>query len=96
MSKSKQFSWITKDLIEKITENDREIKNNEKLESFNISNVCAEGDNFVSYLLRLEVFLKNSINIHRKSYIIKTINRESRFGKFVDLGILFYKIQDKI
>lgn len=84
-----KFKWINKDLVNKIIENDNETKD-EKCHNFTLSNVCAEGENFVSYLVKLEVFFQRIENSEkdRKKYVIKIINRESRFGKFVDLGML--------
>lgn len=82
------FEWINKDLVNKIIRNDGEVKAGE-CDNFTLSNVCDEGDNFVSYLIKLKVFIQGNENNEKecsKSYVIKIINRESRFGKFVDLG----------
>lgn len=84
-----KFVWINEDLVNKIIKNDAEAKA-DKCSNFALSHLCVEGENFVSFLVKLEVFFLLNVNnaeVQRKSYIIKIINRDSRFGKFVDLGV---------
>lgn len=92
---SECFNWITKQFISKIVDKDSELKDKAfEINSFNVSNVCEEGENYVSYILKLNVDLSNLDNTsekYQRSYIIKTMNKDSRFGKFVDLDELFQK-----
>lgn len=88
-----QFLWINEDFVNKIIKNDAEAKA-DKCSNFKLSHLCVEGENFVSFLVKLEVFFRfneNNGEVPRKSYIIKIINKESRFGKFVDLGVYLQK-----
>lgn len=89
------FKWINKDLVCKIIQNDTEIKAGE-CKNFTVSNFCAEGANFVSHLLKLEAYIQDDGKELRKCYVIKIIDRESRFGKFVDLGIFFYAVLEHL
>lgn len=90
------LDWLPNSSIVQIVSKSANLSPDEfQVLSTSINNASSEGENFVSHLLRLSVTISSSAlhaaENHVLSFIIKLIDKNSRFGKFVDLDEVFDK-----
>lgn len=91
MDLKSEFPWIDSTFLTKIIQKELSFSvESVQIQSFEITNACGTGENFVSSLLRVRItFSVNQRDPQISSYIIKVMDEESRFKNFVSLHELF-------